>query len=75
VTNYTPDHSSVALKHLHAVLTVAWVLVIAPVLLIPGAKESVALLVFISIYANIAGHASAWQASRTEEKQDEQDES
>jgi hypothetical protein len=70
-SRYQPDHSSEALKHLHAVLTVAWLVFAVPVLLMPGWKESVALLVFISIYANVAGHASAWQASRTEEKQDE----
>lgn len=54
------------LRHLHAFLTIAWLVFAAPVLLIPGWKESIALLVFISIYANVAGHFSAWQASRVE---------
>jgi hypothetical protein len=31
-----------------------WLLFAVPVLLVPGWKESVALLVFISIYANVA---------------------
>lgn len=55
------------MRRLHAVLTVAWFLFAVPVLLVPGWKESVALLVFISIYANVAGHWSSWQASRAEE--------
>lgn len=55
------------MKRLHAVLTIAWLVFTIPVLLIPGWKDSVALLVFISIYANVAGHWSAWQAARAEE--------
>jgi hypothetical protein len=54
-------------KRLHAVLTVAWLLFAVPVLLIPGWKDSVALLVFISIYANVAGHWSSYQGVRAEE--------
>jgi hypothetical protein len=57
-------------KSLHAVLTVAWLLFSVPVLLMPGWKDSVALLVFISIYANVGSHWSAWQASRAEAKFD-----
>jgi len=55
----------------HAVLTVVWLLFVIPVLLIPGWKESVALLVFISIYANVAGHFAAWQAAHAEKKVEE----
>jgi hypothetical protein len=51
----------------HAVLTVAWLLFAVPVLIVPGWKESVALLVFISIYANVAGHWSSYQAARAED--------
>ena len=47
-------------------MTVGWLVFAAPVLLIPGWKESIALLVFISIYANVAGHFSSWQAARVE---------
>ena len=68
---FKPNNPAKSLKHLHAFLTVAWLLFAAPVLLMPGWKDSVALLVFISIYANVAGHASAWQASRGEEKVDD----
>lgn len=52
---------------LHAGLTIAWLLFALPVLLIPGWASSVPLLVFISIYANVAGHWSAWQAARAEQ--------
>jgi hypothetical protein len=61
------------LCHFHAVSTVAWLAFAVPVLLVPGWKQSVALLVFISIYANVAGHFSSWQAARVEVKQDEED--
>lgn len=30
-------------------------------------RESVAFLVFVSVYANVAGHISAWQAARAEQ--------
>ncbi len=59
------------LRRANGVLTVLWLLFIIPVLLIPGWKDSVALLVFISIYANVAGHFAAWQAARVEVKQEE----
>lgn len=53
---------------LHAILTVAWMLFVIPTLLIEGWRESVPLLVFISIYANVAGHFSAWQAAKAEKE-------
>lgn len=55
------------LRRLHAILTIAWLAFAAPCLMIPGWRNSVPLLVFISIYANVAGHWSAWQAARAEE--------
>lgn len=54
------------MKRLHAVLAVAWLLFAAPCILIPAWRGSVPLLVFISIYANVAGHFSAWQSVRAE---------
>lgn len=60
-----------AMARLHLCLTVAWLAFAVPVLLVPGWKTSVALLVFISIYANVAGHWASYQASRVEVKQDE----
>lgn len=59
----------VFLRKLHGWLTIGWLLFALPVLLIKGWKESVALLVFISIYANVAGHFSGWQAARVEVRQ------
>jgi hypothetical protein len=61
--------SSGTLRTVHLWLTWLWLAFCIPVLLTP-LKNSVPLLVFISIYANVAGHFSAWQAARTETKQD-----
>lgn len=58
-----------SLKHTHAVLTVLW-LVVVPVSILTGWLWSIAFISACSIYANAAGHAAAWQASRGEEKQD-----
>lgn len=58
------------LKTLHGWLTVLWLVAAIPVLL-TSLKDSVPLLVFISIYANVAGHFASWQAARVEVKQDE----
>lgn len=54
---------------LHKWLTWAWLASAVPVVLIKGLRESVPLLVFVSIYANVAGHFAAWQAARAEEHQ------
>lgn len=37
-------------------------------------SESIAFLVFVSVYAVVTGHWSAWQAARVEVKQDEETE-
>jgi hypothetical protein len=58
--------SPAGLRRVHAVLTVAWLVIAVPVVLIRSLRESIPLLVFISIYANVASHFSAWQASRAE---------
>lgn len=50
-----------------------WAMVIFIVLIYPSIKwwnSSVPYLVAISVWANIAGHLSAWQASRVEERQE-----
>ncbi|MEJ7696304.1 MAG: hypothetical protein WKF78_06745 [Candidatus Limnocylindrales bacterium] len=57
-----------AMMRIHGVLTIAWLVAAVPIL-ISDLKNSVPLLVFISIYANVAGHWSSWQASRVEVKQ------
>jgi len=41
---------------------------------VPGVvywKNSIPFLVFVSIYANVAGHWSSWQATKVEVKQEE----
>jgi hypothetical protein len=62
-----------AMVKIHGFLTVAWLIFAIPVLL-TDLKNSVPLLVFISIYSNVAGHWSSWQASRVEVKQYEDSE-
>jgi hypothetical protein len=62
--------NSAHLRRLHGWLTWLWLASAVPVLL-TGLKNSVPLLVFISIYANVAGHFSSWQAARVEVKYDE----
>jgi len=42
-----------------------------PITLVTGLKSSIPFLVGVSIYANIVGHWSSWQAARVEVKQDE----
>lgn len=58
-------------KYLHGVLTFFWMFMM-PVAIVTGWWQSVAFIAVISIYANFAGEFSAWQASRAEEKIEEQ---
>ena len=51
---------------LHAVLTIAWTLCI-PLAFFTGWIYSLAFISAISIYANVAGHFSAYQAARAEQ--------
>lgn len=60
------------LKAVHLVLTFAWALCM-PLAIIFGWIYSLAFISVISIYANFAGHFSAWQSTRVEVKQDEGD--
>jgi hypothetical protein len=53
----------------HKWATIVWI-----VLLIPSVlwwSEAIMWVVLMSVWANIAGHWSAYQASRAEEKQDD----
>lgn len=45
-------------------LTVGWCFLAVPAVLLW--RDSVPFLVFVSVYANIAGHVAAWQAARAE---------
>lgn len=72
--------NAIFLRKLNVWLTAFWVLnfppVIALYIIFPDDKfQSFCLLylALVSIWANVAGHASAWQAARTEVKQDKAD--
>lgn len=59
-----------AMRILHGWLTIGWFVAAFPIMYFWS--ENVKFLVFISIYAVVTGHWSAWQAARVEEKQEEQ---
>lgn len=46
-------------------MTVLWVVLVVPTLL--WWRESILWVAFMSLYANVVGHWSAYQASRAEE--------
>jgi hypothetical protein len=52
-------------RHVHASLTTIWVLLLIPSLL--WWSQSIKWIVLMSVWANIAGHFSAWQGSRAED--------
>jgi hypothetical protein len=57
------------LRAFHGTLTGVWLLLIVPSLV--WWRESVPWLVFMSVWANVAGHFASWQAARVEVKEDE----
>jgi len=57
------------LRHFHGYATLVWMLLLIPSLLFWS--ESVMWVVLMSVWANIAGHWSSWQAARAEVKVDE----
>lgn len=59
----TPDR----MRRLHGWLTLAWLAASLPILY--WFPDSVPVVVFISIYANVVGHWSSWQAARVEAHQ------
>lgn len=65
----------VFMKRLHAWLTWGWLLlgVVASVYaaINPESRWLLPILVFVSFYANFAGHFSSWQAARVEVRQEE----
>lgn len=52
---------------IHFVLTFGWMMMV-PAMIYFKWWESVPFLALISVYANIVGHWSAWQAARAEEQ-------
>jgi uncharacterized protein involved in cysteine biosynthesis len=60
---------AVFMRRAHGWLTIIW-LAASPFIVI-YLSDSIAFLVFVSVYAVVTGHWSSWQASRVEVKQDE----
>ncbi len=63
-----PKVNATKLKGLNLYLAAAWMLLIIPTVLFWS--ESVLFVAAASVYANVAGHIAAWQASRAEEMAD-----
>jgi hypothetical protein len=65
----------VAMRRLHGRLTMAWSIVSLPVCIWafydPESRWLLPILVFVSFYANTAGHWSSWQSARVEVRQEE----
>jgi hypothetical protein len=59
--------TATAQKRVHIALAAVWLTAAFPIMLTPSLANSVPLLVFISVYANVAGHVSAAQAARAEQ--------
>lgn len=52
------------LRRLHGALTIAWLLLTIPSMI--WWRNSIAYLVFLSVYAVVASHWAAWQGARAE---------
>lgn len=59
-----------ALRWFHGVATVTWAALTVPTVL--WWRESIFWIALMSAWANFASHFSAWQATRTEVKQDDE---
>lgn len=59
------------MRKLNGWLAVIWLVGSIPICI--WLASSVPFLVFISVYAVVTGHWSAWQAARVEEKQQQQE--
>lgn len=62
----------VLLRHFHAVMTVLW-LALIPISILTPLKDSLIWIVLMSAWANFASHFSAWQATRVEVRQKEEE--
>jgi hypothetical protein len=60
-----PPRSAVLVRNANAAATVGW-LIMLPIALATGLKNSLPFIVGVSIYANVVGHGSAWVAGRAE---------
>lgn len=59
------------LRRVHAVATLVWIALAVPTLLLW--RDSVLWVALMSVWANVAGHWSAWQATRVEDDATEDD--
>jgi hypothetical protein len=55
------------LEHFHLARAAFWIL-LAPVLLLTPLKNEVWVVILLSLYANLAGDVSSWQAGRAERR-------
>jgi hypothetical protein len=58
------------LRRFHGTMTGVWLFLILPS--VTFWKESIAWVVFMSVWANVAGHFSSWQAARVEVNQEQE---
>lgn len=58
-------------QRIHMASAIIWLALCVPTLL--WWTQSVRFLVFASLWANVVGHASSWQAARAERKADPSD--
>lgn len=61
------------MRRIHSALTIIWFVAAFPIMY--WWSENIRFLVFVSVYAVVTGHWSAFQAARVEVKQDEMTES
>jgi uncharacterized membrane protein YphA (DoxX/SURF4 family) len=54
-------------RKMHYILAVVWLFTF-PLILVLGLTASIPLLVFISVYANVAGHWSAGEAAAEDDE-------
>lgn len=55
------------LEHFHLARAASWPVIFAAILLM-GLQQSVFVVIALSVYANLAGDVSAWQAARAERR-------
>jgi len=65
------ESNPILFRKINGWLTLIWFVAAFPICIF--LSNSVPFLVFISVYAVVAGHLSTWQASKVEVKQDEQE--
>ena len=63
-------NSPTFLTRFHGYATLVWVLLMIPSLLLW--KESLLWVIIMSVWANVAGHWSSWQAARSERRLERQ---